>query len=575
MTMKPLTGVTLRLSSAPPGLEVVSEALTRRAVMLGAQLGRAGPTMEGALLAWFEDAAGANVTLNLRGWPCGTRPVSETLVQAACGMMGWHARSAGAVLTVGPDYLSVLAASLMCTAGVAALLGQRRGSSSQEVHMSLGNVGLLAMAQYLAMDDAGQHLPARNAADCRKPPFVCAEGQHFELEALDPEAWRRFWVGLGVPMAHIAAGWPPFMQRYTTAQAWLPAALFDACASRRLADLHCLARDTGVSVCALRHDPEPGWLAQGPWAVDVAGPAAPCVSVLSTAAAPLSGLQAVEACRLIQGPLAGHLLRELGMQVTKVEPLGGDPMRGMAPLVNGSSVHFQAINRGKSAVELDLRSEQGRRSLRQMVQDADVFMHNWAPGRAERLDLAPDALRRQAPNLLYASASGTGREPGVDAPLGTDFMIQAYSGLARRIQQKDRIGGSLLTLVDLLGGAAMAEGVVAGLYARHTQRRVAALDSAMAGAAGMLLALPPRANNGHAFAVADGVVMTDRGPDVSTASLGHLNKADALAALADRGIPGSAVSFCAADVGAHPWLACALNRDEYGLRIASPWNINA
>ena len=131
----------------------------------------------------------------LRGWPCGNQPISEALAQAACGLSGWHARNAGGVFALGPDYLSVLSASLMCTTGVAALIGQYRGSGSREVNLSLGGVGLLSMAQYLAMDDAGQASPSKAGIDWSSPPFISVEGHLFELEALSPEAWLSFGVG--------------------------------------------------------------------------------------------------------------------------------------------------------------------------------------------------------------------------------------------------------------------------------------------------------------------------------------------------------------------------------------------
>ncbi|MGP0173831.1 CoA transferase [Pseudomonas sp. NCHU5208] len=574
MAIRPLNGVSLWLAEAPQGLQATREALALRMRRLGVQVRQleGERSQDGQLVARLEGAGGAQVSLHVRGWPSGSQPASEVLAQAACGLTGWHARSAGGVFALGVDYLSVLTASLACSAGVAALLGQCRGSGSQAVHLSLGGAGVLAMAQYLAMDDAGQVLPVPGAHDWLRPPFTSGDGVRFELEALDPEAWRRFWEGLGVPMVDIAAAWPPFMQRYTTATAWLPPALFQACARHRLADLGCLARDAGVSLCALRLAPAPSQ-PDGPWAFDEPLPASVLAPAASGAAQPLAGLAGLEACRLIQGPLAGHLLRELGMQITRIEPPGGDPMRGMAPLVGGLSVHFQAINRGKAWLEVDLRSEAGRARLGQLLGGCDAFLHNWAPGRAERLGLTPEVLRRHAPGLVYASASGSGRHPAADDPLGTDFMIQAHSGLAACIQQHDRPAGALLTLVDVLGGAALAEGVVAALYQRHVHGRSSALDSSMAGAAGLLLA-SANAPAGLVLGCADGQLLLDGGSPREVDGLAHLASAAALAHLAERGIPASRISRCAADVGAHPWLAGALSRDEYGLRSASPWIIN-
>ncbi|WP_373323465.1 hypothetical protein, partial [Metapseudomonas otitidis] len=137
-----------------------------------------------------------------------------------------------------------------------------------------------------------------------------------------------------------------------------------------------------------------------------------------------------------------------------------------------------------------------------------------------------------------------------------------------------RPAGALLTLVDVLGGAALAEGLVAALYQRHVHGLAGGLDSSMSGAAGLLLEAAI-ADAGQVLACADGHLMLDGADPSEVASLGHLASGEALAHLAARGIPASRISRCAADVGAHPWLGCALGRDEYGLRTASPWIINA
>ncbi|MBE0402395.1 CoA transferase [Halomonas sp. AOP12-C2-37] len=573
----PLTGITISLTPAPIGLEAVAEAFIHRAELLGARVERNLQSTANKLVAQFEDGGGARVVVYLRGWPCGNQPISEALAQAACGLSGWHARNAGGVFALGPDYLSVLSASLMCTTGVAALIGQYRGSGSREVNLSLGGVGLLSMAQYLAMDDAGQASPSKAGIDWSSPPFISVEGHLFELEALSPEAWLSFWSRLQVSAVDIAAAWSPFLQRYTTAQALLPSSLFDACSSRRLVDLQRMARNSGVDICPLRSGTVVSWQTHGPWSFGEPRVAA-CSSTLNTAPErPLTGLRGIEACRLIQGPLAGHLLRELGMELVKVEPPGSDPMRGMAPLVNELSVHFHAINRDKSCVELNLRSGGDRERLLQMAGGADVFLHNWAPGRAERLGLTPDILRRQSSSLIYASASGTGRVPKMNDPLATDFMIQAYSGLACRINQAESPAGALLTLVDVLGGVALAEGVVAALYARYAHQQVLELDSAMAGAAALLMASSPGSPPARSFATADGYVMVESCSRhmLSELDLRSLATTKALTLLAKQGVIATPVSFCAADVGAHPNLSGTLSRDEHGLNVATPWIINA
>jgi len=99
----------------------------------------------------------------------------------------------------------------------------------------------------------------------------------------------------------------------------------------------------------------------------------------------LSGIVVLESCRRVQGPLAGHLLRMLGATVVRIEPPGGDPLRWVPPMAGDTSARFLALNRGKPAVEIDLRT--GRDEVLDLAAAADVFVHNWAPGKAARWGL--------------------------------------------------------------------------------------------------------------------------------------------------------------------------------------------
>uniref|UniRef100_UPI003AA84859 CoA transferase n=1 Tax=Terasakiella pusilla TaxID=64973 RepID=UPI003AA84859 len=165
----------------------------------------------------------------------------------------------------------------------------------------------------------------------------------------------------------------------------------------------------------------------------------------------------------------------------------GDPMRGMPPLIGNLSAHFHTINQGKEVVELDLHSPKGKADFRALIQSADVFFHNWGPGRAERLGLTQEKVNQIAPHLIYASASGSGNPPTPSAPIGTDFMIQAYAGVAANISNPNKTGGALITMIDTLGAAAAAEGIVSALFRRFKDGSVNAIDSSMLGAGSLLI----------------------------------------------------------------------------------------
>jgi len=623
--VRPLRGLNLTSLRGTVSLLPAAQAIHRHATILGAEADSFSLESSGSgISASLQEASGHRVELELRAWSGGDFPCSDTLLQSAAGLTAWHHRATGALLPLGIDYVAALAASVSMTAAVAGLVGQRRGIDSRRVLLNLSDAALLGMAQYLAMACAGQSVQERQRNDDRTPPFCSRDTVLFELEALDVEVWKRFWHAAGAPSEAIAAGWQPFMLRYTQACAFLPAVLFEVVAGHNYADIQGMAQHAGVDVCALRQaealrtDPDiRAWLRDGPWRFGeilsegdaFLGSAPPP----SGAAQPLAGMTVLESCRLIQGPLAGHLLRLLGARVIKIEPPGGDPMRGMPPLAGEISAHFDAINHGKESIELDLRSPTGRARLLELAKAADVFVHNWAPGRAERLGLTALDLRKSAPNIIYASASGTGRIPSKDAPVATDFMMQAFTGLASVIRQPEGQGGALLTLVDVLGGAATAEGIVAALYARASGKGVAELDSAMAGASVLLMAdtlaqprhrqptpdtLNARLNLPAAFPVRDGYLMMEALPDADAEHYlmslfgltDHIN-GDAMTAVsaalvehdasywcdqfAAGGIAATPIAPDANAVMSHPWIQGALKFEAEHLRVPCPWTFTS
>ncbi|EPL10679.1 CoA transferase, partial [Pseudomonas sp. CF161] len=137
--------------------------------------------------------------------------------------------------------------------------------------------------------------------------------------------------------------------------------------------------------------------------------------------------------------------------------------------------------------ELDIKSAAGREELYERVRNAAVFLHNWAPGKAAELGLDRADLARINPGLVYAYAGGWGHDrPGEPLP-GTDFMVQAWSGVGERIGQASATpGGSLFTVLDVLGGVVAAQGVSAALLQRALSGQAVRVDSSLLGAANLL-----------------------------------------------------------------------------------------
>lgn len=402
------------------------------------------------------------VVLPLRG---------ELDVQAACGIMHVNGRRHGTPTPLAFDYASLTAGLLAVQGGLAARLSRMRGMPVRRVSTSVAQAALLSVSQYLAAATADDpdDVPEGPGA----PPFTSADGVRFEIETLHALEWHRFWTSLGAPETAVRQGWRPFQHRFATATCPLPAELHEATRRCAFPELTAHAEQAGVSIMAVRS----AWTADlRPWQVTPLAAATAQPGLGRGSGSPLDGLVVVESCRRVQGPLAGHLLRLLGATVVRVEPPGGDPLRWVPPMSRDCSARFRALNRGKQVVEADITTAGGRESVRELVAAADVFLHNWAPGKAETLRLAADDLARVRPGLVYAQASGWGDRLGPRPPVGTDYLVQAYSGMAS-------LAPSLMTLTDVLGGVVCASGVLAGLTARTRTGCGQRVDSSLLSAA--------------------------------------------------------------------------------------------
>ena len=145
---------------------------------------------------------------------------------------------------------------------------------------------------------------------------------------------------------------------------------------------------------------------------------------------PLEGVVVLDCTQVMAGPFCAMLLADMGAEVIKVEKPGGDDARRMGPpFINGESAAFLGVNRNKKGVVLDLKNDLDRGVFRRMAAQADVVAENFRPGTMARLGLGPDDLRRERPELIYASISGFGQTgPYADRP-GYDLIAQGMSGM--------------------------------------------------------------------------------------------------------------------------------------------------
>lgn len=180
----------------------------------------------------------------------------------------------------------------------------------------------------------------------------------------------------------------------------------------------------------------------------------------------------------ITGPAAGMMLADLGANVIKVEQPGtGDPFRSFKGGLY--SPHFQTYNRNKKSITIDPKQPDDLAVLDQLVASADVFIQNFRPGVANRLNVDPARLQAINPRLIYASISGFGSEgPDRDRP-AFDTVAQAASGFLRLLvnPQHPRVVGP--AIADAMTGFYTAIGILAALNERHTTGKGRLVETSM------------------------------------------------------------------------------------------------
>ena len=178
---------------------------------------------------------------------------------------------------------------------------------------------------------------------------------------------------------------------------------------------------------------------------------------------PLDGVLVADFTRLLAGPHAAMLLGDLGADVVKVEHPEGDDARTWGPpfAADGTSAYFHAANRNKRSIVLDLRDPAGRAAAVALAGRADIVLHNFRPGAAERMGLGYEELRAANPRLVYCAISGFGPAAGPDA-IGNDFLLQAVGGLLSITGPATGTGVKVgFPVVDILTGCYAAIGVLA------------------------------------------------------------------------------------------------------------------
>jgi len=183
----------------------------------------------------------------------------------------------------------------------------------------------------------------------------------------------------------------------------------------------------------------------------------------------LDGIRVLDVTQVMAGPFCAMLLADLGADVIKVEPPTGDSTRQMPGGSGGDSPSFNAVNRGKRGIVINLKTAEGRAAFMRLAAASDIVIENYRPGVMTALGLGYQALATANARLIYASISGYGQTGPARGKGGFDLVAQGVSGI---MSVTGEPGGAPakagVPLTDLGAGLFALAGILAALHHRHT-----------------------------------------------------------------------------------------------------------
>ena len=206
---------------------------------------------------------------------------------------------------------------------------------------------------------------------------------------------------------------------------------------------------------------------------------------------PLEGVTVVALEQVIAGPFATRQLAELGARVIKIErPGGGDAARAYDTTVNGLSSHFVWVNRSKESLALDVKRPEAKEILARLLEKADVFLHNLAPGAVERLGLGAEELRKQHPRLIWCGISGYGPAGPYASKKAYDLLVQCEAGLLSVTGSAESPAKAGIPAADIAAGMYAFSSILAALVRRGRSGEGATIEVTMLEALGEWMGFP-------------------------------------------------------------------------------------
>jgi crotonobetainyl-CoA:carnitine CoA-transferase CaiB-like acyl-CoA transferase len=206
---------------------------------------------------------------------------------------------------------------------------------------------------------------------------------------------------------------------------------------------------------------------------------------------PLEGITIVALEQAVAVPFATRQLADMGARVIKVERPGtGDFARHYDENVNGMSSHFVWLNRSKESLTLDLKQEPARAALHRLVERADVFAQNLAPGAAARLGFDAATLRAAHPRLIVCDISGYGASGPYRDKKAYDLLVQCETGLVSVTGAPDEPAKAGISVADIAAGMYTYTGILTALFRRERSGVGAALEVSLFEALGEWMGYP-------------------------------------------------------------------------------------
>jgi itaconate CoA-transferase len=194
-------------------------------------------------------------------------------------------------------------------------------------------------------------------------------------------------------------------------------------------------------------------------------------------ALPLEGITVVSLEQAVAAPFATRQLADMGARVIKVErPGAGDFARSYDTVVQGLSSHFVWINRSKESIALNLKQEAARDVLNSLLEDADVFVQNLAPGATGRLGFGTEALRERHPRLIVCDVSGYGASGPYRDKKAYDLLVQCEAAVVSVTGTQETPSKAGIAVADIAAGMYAYSAILAALFRRERTGEGAAIE---------------------------------------------------------------------------------------------------